>query len=425
VASGVQGVPIRTRLAAVLGRGAGAASRRLGRGLGGTVAGRVALAVSPRAIADLTSGRSVVLVSGTNGKTTTTAYCAAALGTRESVLTNAHGDNLLPGLASALVAGAREGTATVVLEVDEFALATAIAQTQPTVIVLLNLSRDQLDRSGEVAGHVTRWTEALAAAPTAVLVANADDPLIVAVVTAARPQHDIVQWVSMGGGWRGDSLLCSSCGAPLSGGTEFRCSQCGFGRPAASWVADETGLHHLDGPVLAMDLGLPGRANRANAAMAVATAAALGVAPEAAIAALGGLTSISGRYLTATLGEHRVQFLLAKNPAGWMEALDVIRAQESPVVVSINARSADGKDPSWLWDAQFELLRGRTVVVTGDRRWDVAVRLEYAEVPHQVLPDPRSAVACLPPGDCVFVANYTAFRDAQDDLLQPQRAGAR
>jgi UDP-N-acetylmuramyl tripeptide synthase len=412
-------------MAAALGRCTGAASRRLGRGLGGTVSGRVALAISPRALSDLTSGRCVVLVSGTNGKTTTTAYCVAALGTRGPVLTNGHGDNLLAGLASALLAGHADSAATVVLEVDEIALPDAIRQTQPAVIVLLNLSRDQLDRTGEVAGHVTRWSRALAAAPTAVLVANADDPLIVSVVTTARPEHDLVQWVSTGTGWRGDSPLCPSCRAPLGPGSDFRCPRCGWGRPVASWAVGAAGLQHLDGPGLRLDLGLPGRANRANAAMAVATAAALGVRPDTAIAALGGLTSVSGRYLTAALGGHRVQFLLAKNPAGWVEAMDVIQEQPSSVIVSINARPADGKDPSWLWDTPFELLRGRTVVVTGERRWDVAVRLEYAEVPHRVMDDPRAAVACLPPGDCVLVANYTAFRDAQAELLRAEPAGAR
>jgi UDP-N-acetylmuramyl tripeptide synthase len=419
VAGDAQRISGRTRVARALGVLAGRASRRLGLGRGGTVAGRVALAISPRAVTELTAGRFVVLVSGTNGKTTTAAYCAAALGTRGPVVTNSEGDNLLGGLAAATIGGAGDGAASIVLEVDEVVLPQAMAQTRPAVVVLLNLSRDQLDRTGEVSGHLARWGAALAKAQGTTVVANADDPLIASLVLRARPTHERVEWVAAGHSWRADSRLCPWCGHLLSLDEDFRCQACDFRRPVPMWGVTSAGLQHGIDEALPLDLSLPGRANRGNAAMAVAATAQAGIPPRESLAAIRGLTSVSGRYLTAAVGNHCVQFFLAKNPAGWSEALEMLAERGACVVVAINARAADGTDPSWLWDTPFERLRGRQVVVTGERRWDVAVRLEYAEVPHSVAPDVTTALAGLPAGDCAVLANYTAFRQAQAELLKP------
>jgi UDP-N-acetylmuramyl tripeptide synthase len=360
-----------------------------------------------------------VLVSGTNGKTTTAAYCAAALGSRGPVVTNSEGDNLLPGLAAAALKGADDGSASIVLEVDEIVLPHAMAQTRPAVVVLLNLSRDQLDRTGEVSGHLSRWGAALANADGTTVVANADDPLIASLVMTARPTHERVEWVAAGHSWRADSRLCPWCGDLLSLDEDFSCRNCAFRRPTPSWVVTSGGLRHGTDGALPLDVSLPGRANRSNAAMAVAASAQAGVQPQESLSRIRGLTSISGRYLTADVGEHHVQFFLAKNPAGWSEALEMLAERSASVVIAINARAADGTDPSWLWDTPFERLRGRQLVVTGERRWDVAVRLDYAEVPHVVAPDAMAALSCLPAGDCAVLANYTAFRQAQAELLKP------
>ncbi|MGZ6792960.1 MAG: DUF1727 domain-containing protein, partial [Mycobacteriales bacterium] len=111
-----------------------------------------------------------------------------------------------------------------------------------------------------------------------------------------------------------------------------------------------------------------------------------------------------------------LRLLLAKNPAGWLEALDQIASSDEPVLLSVNAKDADGHDPSWLYDVPYERLQGRTVVAMGDRRLDLAVRLTYADVDHQVAPDLRSALALLPKGNCAVVANYTAFVDLRAQL---------
>src|SRR4029077_18341247 len=127
---------------------------------------------------------------------------------------------------------------------------------------------------------------------------------------------------------------------------------------------------------------LPGRANRANAAMALATAAVLGADRSVAGRALGSLDEVVGRYAVVDSGGVQARLLLAKNPAGWLEVFDFLRPPPLPVVVVINARIADGRDPSWLWDVPFERLAGRLVVASGERSRDLAVRLRYAGVEH-------------------------------------------
>jgi UDP-N-acetylmuramyl tripeptide synthase len=157
-------------------------------------------------------------------------------------------------------------------------------------------------------------------------------------------------------------------------------------------------------------LQLPGRCNASNAAMAVAAARVAGVDPEDALAAMVGIANVAGRYRQVNLGSTSARLLLAKNPAGWNETLDFLAAPPAGVVVAVNARGPDGYDTSWLWDVDFERLEGRPVVAAGERALDVAVRLRYAGVPHDVCADPLVAARRLPPGKVELVANYTAFQ---------------
>jgi UDP-N-acetylmuramyl tripeptide synthase len=143
--------------------------------------------------------------------------------------------------------------------------------------------------------------------------------------------------------------------------------------------------------------------------MAAAAAAHLGVAPAEALAAMAATTDVDGRYRTVTIEGVEARILLAKNPAGWLEVLDVISDSACPVVVGINARIADGRDPSWLWDVPFERLAGRVVVAAGERSHDLAVRLRYAGVEHRRQPDLRRAIATAGSSRVDVVANYTAF----------------
>ena len=402
----------------------GGLSRRLGAGGGGVIGGRVTLALDPVALAHLSTGLRSALVSGTNGKTTTTRMLAAALGTIGPVTTNAGGANLPYGLVAALSSGAwrrprREGVdgssggpGLAALEVDESYVGIVAEQVHPAVVVLLNLSRDQLDRSSEVRLLSTRWRRATAQlGADATVVANADDPMVVWGAGEARR----VVWVAAGLVWRNDAVGCPNC----EGRIEFHpggwaCS-CGFRRPDPDVTIEDDQVVTRSGARFGLELGLPGRCNRANAAMALTGAEVMGADPGPALHALAGLSDVDGRYATVTVGGNRARLLLAKNPAGWAEVFDVLAPEPGPVVVAINAKVADGRDPSWLWDVPFERLAGRRVVATGERCLDLAVRLRYAGVEHKTVRDLVDAVSAAgrvgPDNTPVdVVANYTTFQ---------------
>jgi UDP-N-acetylmuramyl tripeptide synthase len=379
------------------------------------VPGRVVLLLAPEALKELSARHRLALVSGTNGKTTTTRYLATAMRAKEPVVTNDDGSNLARGLVSALIGASQHEGSLAVLEVDEHVLITAI-DAHPDVVVMLNLSRDQLDRSSEVGRIKTLWTAAVVRSPTTTVVVNADDPLLVACVTEARPDgHDVV-WVAAGADWQSDAPVCPVCQGQFAGGRAFRCTSCDFARPTPHWSVEGDLLHRPDGPPMPLHLPLPGQANRGNAALAIAAAHRLGVDPGAALAQLQTVTHIAGRYRLIHAEGCDAQLLLAKNPASWKEMLTVLDGRDNSVVLSVNAREADGKDPSWLWDVPFELLRGKRIVVTGERADDLRVRLDYADVPHETAPDVVTALRLLTGDRVDVVGNYTAFQDARRAL---------
>jgi UDP-N-acetylmuramyl tripeptide synthase len=164
-----------------------------------------------------------------------------------------------------------------------------------------------------------------------------------------------------------------------------------------------------------MTLSLPGAVNRSNAAQAVAAAVAMGADPAAAVGAVSGVDEVAGRYRTVRIGNHTARLLLAKNPAGWQEALSMVDKNTAGVVISVNGQVPDGEDLSWLWDVRFEHFGGTSVVAAGERGTDLAVRLGYAGVDHTLVHDTVAAIESCPPGHVEVVANYTAF-------LQLQRA---
>jgi UDP-N-acetylmuramyl tripeptide synthase len=351
----------------------------------------------------LATGHRVVLVSATNGKTTTTRLLAAALEAQgEPVLSNHTGANLASGIASALAKAHQPSFA--VLEVDERVLPRVFDALRPELLVLGNLSRDQLDRYGEVRSVGDQWRKLCEANPKLVVVANASDPH---VVWAASPAD--TSWVRLGAGWRGDAATCPQCGELLAWTPDGYSSVCGFAQPSTD--------SSLDGAVLMLgtervklDLALPGRWNVANAALAVVAATRLGVRAAHAAAAAATVTTVSGRYATYHLADGRpARVLLAKNPAGWTEVIDYLATIDTSVVLAVNAHIADGKDPSWLWDVPYERLIGKTVAVAGERALDVAVRLRHAGVDCVVDRDPIDAAQRLSGDSVHVVASYTQF----------------
>jgi UDP-N-acetylmuramyl tripeptide synthase len=391
----------RLRLAVALraGRLAGGLSRRLGRGAGTVVRGRVVLALAPDALSRLAAGRRSVVVTGTNGKSTTTRLISAALGA--DVATNSSGANMGPGLVSAL--DDSDGTVAV-LETDELHVPAVMRSVEPVVVVALNLTRDQLDRTHEVSRTSRVWGEAFGRRPVTV-VANAADPHVAAAALSGTPV-----WVDPGLRWTEDATVCPRCGRLLDWVDGRWSSDCGFAMPEPDYLLTERGVRVPGGEEVPLDLLLPGTVNRGNAAFALAAAGVLGVPAATAAARLADVGEVDGRYAELDLGGRRARLFLAKNPAGWAAALTMIDP-DSQLMVGINARIADGTDTSWLYDVPFERLAGRTVGATGDRRDDLAVRLHYAGATPVVDDDPVRLAAALPPGPLVVAANYTAFRE--------------
>jgi len=425
-------------------RAVNATSRRLGRGRGTVAGGRSGLKVDPQLLQHLTASRQVALVTGTNGKTTTTRLLAVALGAGGAkVVSNETGSNMPPGHVAALAGNRRAALA--VLEVDEIYLPRVLSATKPAAVVLLNLSRDQLDRTNEVRMVSGHWRAALAAAPHAIVVANADDPLVVWAAGAAAQ----VRWVGAGLRWQLDAVGCPSCEGRIAfdaAGSWVCVTGCGFVRPdplvtltkgheatgdvrSAGDVGSTTyQAEWADGRSEQIRLLLPGRFNHSNALMAAVAAEAMGIAVADGLAAMADVDEVAGRFTTRLVSGVRTRLMLAKNPAGWSELLDLVGKDDGPIVISINARTADGADPSWLWDVPFERLARRVVVATGDRCRDLSVRLYYAGVPHVMESDPLAAVR-IAHGDrddserVDVIGNYTAFAELLKASV-PARVGS-
>lgn len=404
-------LPARAKVAVAAGKVTGAVSRAAGRGSGGVIGGRVALRLDPELLARLTAGRQCVLVSATNGKTTTTRLIAEALRANGPVASNAMGANMPAGITAAM-ADDREAVYAVI-EVDEKYLPRVAAETRPKAIALLNLSRDQLDRAAETRMLAQKWRDGLAGT-TATLIANADDPLV--VWAAGSAEH--VVWVAAGQSWMDDAWSCPQCGGVLQrAAQDWHCASCDFRRPTPTWSLDGDALRDPYGVRISLTgLRLPGRANRANATSAAATAAVFGVDPHTAVNRMEAVTAVAGRYDTVQYRGRSLRLLLAKNPAGWLETFDLVGGQDNPVLLSVNALGADGTDTSWLWDVDYTRLAGRPVLVIGQRRMDLAVRLQVAGVDFTVCPDPESAVDHAPPGLIDVIANYTAFQQLRQKV---------
>ncbi len=394
----------RTRLALAAGRATAAASRRLGRGRGATVGGGVALRIDPDALRRLAAGRQVALVSATNGKSTTSRLLAEALGTAGAVAYNATGANMAEGIVTTLDADRRAPYA--VLETDEAYVGPIAQATRPRAILLMNLSRDYLERGVRSKALARHWQATVAALTwPCTVVANADDPL---VAWSVRDYGDVV-WVAGGMWWDVDGEVCRTCRVRLRrSGDDWSCATCGLTRAAPAWRVVE-GRVRGPGIDLPLDLRLPGRTSASNALFALAGAAALGVDPARALAAIARVDDVDGRWRPRSIDGRVVRLMLSKNPSSWSEIIERAAGGSDPLVVVMEARGGSGKDCAFLWDAPFERLAGRTVVAAGNRAADVALRMQVAGLDVRIVADPAAAIRSLPPGTVDVAANYPAF----------------
>jgi UDP-N-acetylmuramyl tripeptide synthase len=401
-----------------LARAIGAASRASGRGGGTTLPGRVLLRLAPGAIATLGArlDRGTAVVSATNGKTITAGMIAAILAAEgRQPVHNRAGSNMTWGVATALLEQrqGREG----LFEVDEAWLPKVVDELGPSLIVLGNLFRDQLDRYGEMEALADEWAKTVAAREgSSGFVLNADDPLIADLGRDPEGrQREGVLYFGIDDDSQAlpelqhafDAKHCRRCGHPYEYARAFvghlghySCPSCGAERPRPDVAATEIELRGMDGSrsrirtpsgEIELELPLPGLYNVYNALAAVAAGIRLGVAPQRIAAALSEMRAAFGRVETIEVGGVPVSILLIKNPAGANEVLRTLRleAEEGEggegidLWIALNDRIADGRDVSWVWDADFELLAEavRRVVCTGTRAPEMALRLKYAGWP--------------------------------------------
>ena len=399
----------RQRLAFAAGNTAAFASRVTGRGTGASIKGAIMTRIDPTLFRRLLAGKRLGVVSGTNGKTTTTHLLTAALRASvadpRDVVTNPDGANLREGVVSAL--STRPKAPIAALEVDEQIVADVIRHGRPEVLIMLNFSRDQLDRHHEINALGRKWRQALVEAgdegPT--VVANVNDPL---VAWSAQPARKVI-WVDLGTDWSQDSALCPNCGSVLVHDEAGRwdCPGCELGEQVPDYRVDGDHVVMPDGERLRLDLQVPGRFNKGNAVCALAAAVEMGVYAPVAIKGMRTVQAPAGRFAIGSYGDTKARLVLAKNPAGWAESLLVM--QSDPVILAIDSLIADGTDVSWLWDVDYEQLAGRRVIATGPRSADLAVRLSYAEVEHEVIPDVADALKGPFDGTVDVLATYSVF----------------
>jgi lipid II isoglutaminyl synthase (glutamine-hydrolysing) len=441
----------RAKLA--LARATGRLSRRSGRGGGTTLPGRLLLRLAPDAIARLgdrlTDGSTIV--SATNGKTTTAGMIASALrADGRAPVHNRAGSNMTWGVATALLE--QEGTEGL-FEVDEAWLPKVAQDLEPRLVVLGNLFRDQLDRYGELEHLADEWARVVAdRSGRTEFALNADDPLVADLGRDLRlERRPGVTYFGISDPSQAlpelqhahDAKHCRRCGAPYAYERAFvghlghyECPNCGADRPTPDVAATRIELDGMAGSRVdittpegeaTLALPLPGVYNVYNALAALTAAMRLGVPLGRGIEGLESTEAVFGRVETIVVADVPVSILLIKNPAGTNEVLRTLRLEASAggngstpgldLWLALNDRIADGRDVSWIWDADFELLAGRVrrVVCAGTRAAEMAVRLKYAGVKaNEIAVEPDIAgslddAVAAAPGRLFALPTYTAL----------------
>jgi lipid II isoglutaminyl synthase (glutamine-hydrolysing) len=442
-------------------RAVGALSRRSGRGGGTTLPGRMLVRMQPDAIERLAASleRGSIVVSSTNGKTTTAGMIAGILGADgRTPVHNRAGSNMHWGVATALLEqSGDEG----LFELDEAWLPRVAPQLHPRLLVLGNLFRDQLDRYGELERLADEWAGLVQRlAGSCEFALNADDPLIADLgrdedlnrrpgVTYFGIEDESQALPELQHAH--DAKHCRRCGAPYVYDRAFvghlghyRCPNCGADRPTPDVAATKIELHGISGSSveistpdgdLSLELPLPGLYNVYNALGAVTAGLRSGVPLERIRAGLESMRAVFGRVETIDVGGKPVSILLIKNPAGANEVLRTLQLEaedgEIDLWLALNDRIADGRDVSWIWDADFELLSDgvRRVICAGTRAPEMALRLKYAGWPQEAIEVVEPIEGSLDrsvaetPSRLFALPTYTALLELRTLLAQRGLAG--
>lgn len=407
---------LQTRFIVSLTRLVGEISRLLNVGAGATWPGEIALILQPNIASILAKHlrKGIILIVGTNGKTTTSLMIKNILEQQGlSVVHNASGANLKNGIVSSLIQKSRADWG--VFEVDENSLPLVLAQMTPKVLVLLNLFRDQLDRYGEVDVIVEKWQKAIAKLPKdTTVVLNSDDPGVAylgrkvkgkTIYFGVNDKSEFLKTFEHAT----DSTFCLNCGGRLSyEGIYYshigiwRCNRCGFSRPKPN--------------VTSVQSPLPGLYNEYNTLAAIATAKALGIAG----AQLSNFRAAFGRQEEFTIDGKGVKIFLSKNPAGFNASLrTVLEMKAKNLAFILNDRIPDGRDVSWIWDVDFETIpKGVKIFASGDRVYDMALRLTYAGIKPELAKSVQDVLREVRKGDTLYVLpTYSAMLEVRKILI--------
>lgn len=425
--------------------------RFLGKGKGSSLPGSIALKIYPHLIRDLKSRIKfgVIMVTGTNGKTTTNNMIARVLeGSGQRVLINREGANLITGIASAFAREmdimGRKSPDYACLEVDEAAFPGVSAQVQPRYVVITNFFRDQLDRYGELDRTVSLVRNSLKEMEGTRLILNADDPLVAQLGRGTGLQSIFYgvaehEGVSRRGSAAREAKFCPFCGRELSYRYyqysqlgSYRCPECSFSRPEpdvegttprADGAVTSCQVRFRQGSMMPLSIPVYGMYNLYNALAAYSASLLLDVEPRRIADLLQGYRPATGRMERFNYNGKPVFLNLVKNPTGFNEALGAlikIADRQTDVLIAINDNDADGKDISWLWDVDFEMLSDcqeyfREFVCSGQRAEEMALRLKYAGITESrltVVGDFKDAVKRVLGGQTdksYVLATYTAL----------------
>ncbi len=446
---------MRLQLALLSGKITRHLSRLLRLGEGSTLPGRVAEMIYPAILSELINNRQTVVVTGTNGKTTTT-HLINQIMQRAGLdpVHNTHGANLRTGIITALLARAsitgNPGNNSNLLEVDEATLQSVLGQLNPRVITLTNIFRDQLDRFGDLDGLLSSMAEALKGLSADVtLVVNGDDPLLSSLASGFEGR--IIYYGLKKAPLSGAEIIktadvrdCYRCGHPYlyhqhyyAHLGNYYCSQCGNSRPRLSLAAEQIGIKEqgvsfvLDqqGEQYSFDLKLPGLYSVYNALAALATAQALGFDLELSRQAVHEFQPVFGRMESFTLQDRRVVVALVKNPTGFNEVLKTLAHDErkKSLLLVLNDNIADGEDVSWIWDVVFTVLpEGINLYASGLRAEAMALRLKYSGRGCRLYPSLeeglQQALQIMEPGEVLYILpTYTALLQLRQILSAMQK----
>ena len=365
--------------------------------------GKIALKLDKHILKTIANNYEVILITGTNGKTTTTSMIYSIVkSSNKPVITNNTGANMYTGIVACFISNYSFKKSfekkIAVIEVDEANVKFVTEYITPSIITITNLFRDQLDRYGEVYTTLKKILEGVEKTPTTTLILNGDESLL----GNLNVKNDIVYY---GFGTKvnenkivdinADAKFCTICKAPYEYNFitynhlgDFYCSECGYKRPELTYAIDKIVDLNTSGSTVHINnkeyyINQPGTYNIYNALCAYSVAKLLGIDDSTIEQSLKTVASSFGRQETLTIEGKEIKIILVKNPAGYDEAVNTINLDKRKINLSLllNDNYADGKDVSWIWDVNFERLTSldiNKIMISGIRLYDMAIRLKVA-----------------------------------------------